>query len=67
MKLEIIKETEIGKEPWYRLLADGEYITGSYILKVIEERYELLKKGVPQKTVEILKSEKIDVPLPETN
>lgn len=67
MKLVIEKETQVGKEPWYRLLKDDDYVTGSYSLKIIEERYELLKSGVPNKTVEVLKSEEIDVPLSETN
>ncbi len=67
MKLVIEKELQIGKEPWYRLLRDEEYIMGSYSLKMIEERYELLKSGLPNKVVEILKSEEIDVPLSETN
>jgi len=64
MKLEIEKVMEIGKdEPWYRLIKDGEYVTGSYSLQFVEERFELMKKGVPKKTVEILKSEEIDVSL----
>ena len=68
MKLEIEKVTELGKEePWYRLTKDGSYVTGSFSLQVIEEKYELMKNGAPKKTVEILKSEEIDVPSPETN
>jgi len=63
MKLEIEKVTEIGKEPWYRLLKDGDYVTGSYSLLWIEEKFESMKNGVPNKYSEILRSEEIDLPL----
>lgn len=63
MKLEIEKVTEVGKDPWYRLTQDGEYITGSYSLQFVEDRFESIKNGVPNKSVEILKSEEIDVSL----
>jgi len=63
MKLEIEKVTEIGKEPWYRLLKDGDYVTGSYSLLWIEEQFESMKNGVPNKYSEILRSEEIDLPL----
>jgi hypothetical protein len=64
MKLELIKETEHGKSPWYEVRKDGQFVRGSYTLETAEEIYNLLLEGKYQKkTVEILKSEEFDVSL----
>jgi hypothetical protein len=64
MKLQIIKETKIigDDKPWYKLLIDGEYITGDFNLEKIEELYRIYKKDPENFSItrlEILKSEEV--------
>jgi hypothetical protein len=64
MKLEIIKETKIigDDKPWYRLVIDGEYITGDFNLSKIETLYEIYKKdpeNFSTTRIDVLKSEEI--------
>jgi len=64
MKLQIIKETKIigDDKPWYKLLVDGEYITGDFNLFKINELYEIYKKdpeNFSTTRIDVLKSEEI--------
>lgn len=64
MKLQIIKETKIigDDKPWYKLLIDGEYITGDFNLEKIEELYRIYKKdpeNFSTTRIDVLKSEEI--------
>ena len=66
MKLQIIKETETGENPWYILQADGKHIKGSYTLDNIIALYKEIKEtsGDCLKVKrEILASEEVDVNL----
>lgn len=69
MKLEIRKEEKAFEKPWYRLMKDGMYITGSYELERVMQLYENYKKDptwdISRET--ILISEEINVDLQETN
>ena len=67
MKIELIKEEQYGKAPWYEIRIDGEYIQGGLILSIIEKQYEELKSNpeMLKKKTEILKCEEIVLPLQE--
>jgi hypothetical protein len=64
MKLEIIRETKIGEEPWYMLHVDGQNVMGSYSLAKVENIFELYKNN-PENPLEeskvVLRSEEINV------
>jgi len=64
MKLEIIRETKIGEEPWYILYVDDRHIMGSYTLSKVENLFELYKNN-PENPLEetkvVLRSEEINV------
>ena len=62
MKLEIIKEEEFNKNPWYTLYVNNEYIMGSYTLSNVENVYDLCKNdplNFKKETKTVLKSEEI--------
>lgn len=65
MKLELIKESKIGKPDWYYILVDGKELNGSGTLSIIEAQYEaiLSDPNVLKISIEVLKSQEIDVPL----
>ena len=67
MKIELIKEEQYGKAPWYEIRIDDEYIQGGLILSIIEKQYEELKSNTEmlKKKTEILKCEEIVLPLQE--
>jgi len=50
---------------WYKILADGSYVTGDYDLKEIEAEFQRLKDNptLLKKYVKVLKSEEISLPL----
>jgi hypothetical protein len=64
MKLQIIRETKVigDDKPWYKLLVDGEYVTGDFDLNKIEDLYTLYKKdpeNFSTTRIDVLKSEEI--------
>jgi hypothetical protein len=64
MKLQIIRETKVigDDKPWYKLLVDGEYVTGDFDLEKIEELYRIYKKdpeNFSTTRIDVLKSEEI--------
>jgi hypothetical protein len=64
MKLEIVRETKIGEEPWYELHVDDRNVMGSYSLAKVENIFELYKNnpGNPlEETKVVLRSEEINV------
>lgn len=66
MKLEIVRETKIGEEPWYELHVDDRNVMGSYSLSKVENIFELYKNnpGNPlEETKVVLRSEEISVSL----
>jgi hypothetical protein len=40
MKVEFVKETTIGNEPWFSIYVDGVYKTGSYREDVVKKVYD---------------------------
>ena len=64
MKVELIKEEKPFNQPWFEIVVDGRYITGSHNETEIQEKY---KKLLQEKTTEtirtVLKCEEIDVNL----
>lgn len=67
MKIEIVKETKVGKPDWFYIVVDGQELNGSGILSIIESQYESIisDPNVLKITREVLKSQEIDVPLTE--
>lgn len=65
MKIELIKETALGKRDYYEVVLNGKSINGSYIKSEMEALYETIKKNpnLLKSRQEILLSEEIDVPL----
>ena len=66
MKIQIIKETEKGDNPWYTLEIDGKHIKGSYTFDTIMDLYKSIKETNGKcllVTKEILVSEEINVNL----
>ena len=65
MKLEIIKEQEYAKEPWYILKVNDKTFDVSRQLEKIEQLYEKVKEdpSIINTSIIILKSEEIDVNL----
>lgn len=69
MKVELIEEIKYNEQPWYIIRVDGQYIKGTGNKIVAENMYnEIMADPDSVKTkINILKSEQIDVSLPETN
>jgi hypothetical protein len=69
MKLELVKEESLGKDPWYIVKIDGEYKFGSWDHKDAMAAFNALLKDPKALDVrkEILKSEDIDVSLDKNN
>lgn len=65
MKLEIRKEQEYAKEPWYILMVNDKTFDVSRQLSKMEELYEKIKEdpSIINPSIIILKSEEIDVNL----
>lgn len=61
MKIELIKEEQYKKDPWYEILIDGEFIRGSFILSLIEKQYEEILANPESLEIkrEVLKSEEL--------
>lgn len=69
MKVELIKEERFNEDPYYIIRVDDKFVTGSSLEDKAEKLYnDLVSNPDALKTkVKILKSEEIDVSLPETN
>lgn len=61
MKIELIKEEQYKKDPWYEILIDGEFIRGSFILSLIEKQYEEILANPESLEIkrEVIKSEEL--------
>ncbi len=69
MKLELVKEESLGKDPWYVVKIEGEYKFGSWSHPDAMAVFNALLKDPKALDVrkEILKSEDIDVSLDKNN
>jgi len=69
MKLELVKEESLGKDPWYTVTLNGEYKFGSWNHQDVMAAFNALLKDPKALDVrkEILKSEDIDVSLDKNN
>ena len=69
MKLELVKEESLGKDPWYIVKLEGEYKFGSWSHQDAMAAFNALLKDPKALDVrkEILKSEDIDVSLDKNN
>ena len=67
MKIELIKEEQYGKEPWYEILIDGDFYIGSLLKTKIEKDYEtiLANPEITKIVREVVRSEEIVLPLQE--
>jgi hypothetical protein len=67
MKIELIKEEQYGKSPWYEILIDGAFYTGSLLQSKIEKDYEaiLANSEIIKIKRELLRSDEIVLPLQE--
>jgi len=67
MKIELIKEEQYGKAPWYEILIDGKFIKGSFIPDLIEKQYQELidHPELLEKKRELIKSDEIVLSLHE--
>ena len=67
MKIELIKEEQYGKSPWYEILIDGLFYTGSLLQSKIEKDYEaiLANSEIIKIKRELLRSDEIVLPLQE--
>lgn len=66
MKIEIVKETQFGKDPWYTLAVGETHVTGSWNLSTIEKLYDQIVENPDQffeRRTEILKSTEISLNL----
>jgi len=66
MIIELIKEVKVGRDDWYSITVNGEYIIGSGDVQKAEKLYEsVLQTYKNNKKDEkiVLKSEEIDVSL----
>lgn len=58
VKIELIKETKVGNDPWYSICLDDNYIVGTGDIEKAEQLYNEIKNGrIKEKT--ILKSEDV--------
>lgn len=69
MKVELIKEERFNEDPYYIIRVDDKFVTGSPYEDKAEKLYnDLVSNPDALKTkMKILKSEEVDVSLPETN
>lgn len=69
MKVELIEEVKYNEQPWYIIRVDGQYIKGTGNKIVAENMYNeiVANPNIVKTGVNILKSEQINVSLPETN
>ena len=63
MRVEFIKETRIGDEPWFSVCIDGVYKTGSYREDVIKKVYDdiIANPDMLKKQKEVLLSAEVFV------
>jgi hypothetical protein len=63
MKVEFVKETTIGNEPWFSVYVDGVYKTGSYREDVVKKVYDdiIANPDMLKKQKEVLHSAEIFV------
>ena len=68
MKVELVKETEHGKDRcWYEVRKNGFFLKGSFDLEEMQKVYETVLDGTYQKkTVEVLQSHEINLPSEDT-
>lgn len=59
MKIELIKEREVGKDEWYEVRVDGKYVYGSFNFEKAADIYNSVKRGDHLKSQEVLLSEEI--------
>ena len=69
MKVELIEEVKYNEQPWYIIRVNGTYIKGTGNKIVAENMYNeiVANPNIVKTGVNILKSEEINVSLPETN
>ena len=57
MKLELVKVVEFGNDPYYKILKDGLFVTGSAKLEKAEELLQMLiNNGGHTTFIEVLKT-----------
>ena len=63
MKVEFVRETTMGDEPWFSVYVDGVYKTGSYREDVIKKVYDdvIATPDMLKKQKEVLQSAEIFV------
>jgi hypothetical protein len=59
MKIQLIKEREVGKDEWYEVRVDGKFVYGSFNFDKASDIYNSVKHGAHLKSQEVLCSEEI--------